>query len=267
MAVVQPHRTRYWLTPPADDPVAYEAAVVTVCATYQEAPALAAAQGGHTVSTDEKSGIQALERKYAGLPLRPGHVERREFEYIRHGTQCLFANFDVSTGRIVAPSIKATRTEEDFVAHIAQTVATDPDAVWVFVVDNLNTHCSASLVEWVAAQCDDPDGLGVKGEHGILHTLTTRRAFLQDRAHRIRFVYTPAHSSWLNQVEIWFGTLTRLLLKRGHFPSLDDLRRQLLWFIRHYNAVLAKPVRWTYTGRPAQTPAAPALTPPLPQAA
>ncbi len=266
MAVVQPHRTRYWLTPPADDPVAYEAAVVTVCQTYQEAPALAE-QGGHTVSTDEKSGIQALERKYPGLPLCPGHVERREFEYIRHGTQCLFANFDVSTGHIVAPSIGSTRTEEDFVAHIAQTVATDPEAPWVFVVDNLNTHCSASLVEWVAAQCGGPDDLGIKGEHGILQTLATRRTFLHEPSHRIRFVYTPAHSSWLNQVEIWFGTLTRLLLKRGHFTSLEDLRRQLLWFIDHYNAVLAKPVNWTYTGRPAQTPAAPAPTPALPQAA
>lgn len=245
---MQPHRSRYWLTPPPGDPAAFEGQVAAVCACYQQAPALEEA-GVHTVSTDEKAGIQALERAHPGLPMRPGRVERREFEYVRHGTLCLTANLQVATGRIVAPSVGPTRTEEDFVAHVDRTVATDPDAGWVFLVDNLNTHCSAGLVAWVAGQCGITDDLGQKEHHGILHSMATRRAFLADPAHRIRFVYTPPHCSWLNQVEIWFAALTRLLLRRGSFASPEALRETILAFIAYYNATRAKPIRWTYTGR------------------
>lgn len=205
--------------------------------------------GIHTVSTDEKAGIQAVERAHPGLPLRPGQVERREFEYIRHGTVCLIANLQVATGRMLAPSVGPTRTEEDFVTHLDQTVATDPDAGWVFLVDNLNTHRSAGLVAWVAARCGIAQDLGVKDRSGILHSMPTRAAFLADPAHRIRFVYTPPHCSWLNQVEIWFSTLTRLLLRRGSFASPEALREKLLAFISYYNATRAKPITWTYTGR------------------
>jgi transposase len=257
---LQPHRSRYWLSPPPADPVAFERQVAAVCACYQEAAALEE-RGTHTVSTDEKSGIQALERAYPGLPMRPGHVERREFEYIRHGTQCLIANLQVATGRILAPSVGPTRTEEDFVAHLDQTLATDPDAGWVFLVDNLNIHCSAGLVGWVAARCGITEPLGVKGQHGILHSMPSRAAFLADPGHRIRFVYTPPHCSWLNQVEIWFSTLTRLLLRRGTFASPEALRAQLLAFITYYNAARAKPITWTYTGRhKTVTPQPPAAT-------
>lgn len=263
---MQPQRTRYWLTPPVADPTAFEESVASVCQTYHAAPALAA-QGVHVVSTDEKSGIQALERTHPGLPLRPGHVERCEFAYIRHGTPCLFANLEVSTGQIVAPSSGATRTEDDFVAHIAPTVAPDPQAGWVCIVENLNTHCSASLVAWVAAQCGRAADLGVTDHSGIVQSMASRRAFLQEPDHRIRCVDTPAHCSWLNHVEIWFGTLTRLLLTRGHFTAQDDLRRQLRWFITHDNALLAKPITWTYTGRTVQTPPADMAASVLPQAA
>ncbi len=152
---MQPHRSRYWLSPPPEDPVAFERQVAAVCACYQEATALEE-RGTHTVSTDEKGGIQALERAHPGLPRRPGQVARREFEYIRHGTQCLMANRQVATGRILAPSVGPTRTEEDFVAHLDQTVTTDPDAGWVFLVDNLNTHCSAGLVVWGATVASAP---------------------------------------------------------------------------------------------------------------
>jgi hypothetical protein len=247
---LQPHRSRYWLTPPVEQE-SFQQEVQAVCDCYHAAPALAA-QGVHTVSTDEKA-MQVLERAHPGLPLRPGHVERREFEYVRHGTQCLIANFDVSTGQVVAPSLGPTRTEEDFVAHIAQTVAADPAAAWIFLVDNLNTHRSAGLVEWVAAACDLATDLGVKEQHGILQSMATRGAFLSDPSHRLRFVYLPTHTSWLNQVEIWFGTLTRLVLQRGDHASDAALRQQVLAFIAHYNRAMAKPIRWTYTGR--DTPA------------
>ena len=196
------------------------------------------------------TSIQALERAAPSKPMRSGMVEKREFEYIRHGTQSLIANFNVATGQVPLPSIGATRTEADFVAHIAQTIATDPHAKWTFVLDQLNTHQSESLVKLVAEQCDIRDALGEKGKSGILKSMATRAIFLSDASHRIRFVYTPKHSSWLNQIELWFSILMRRLLKRASFTSLDDLRQRILDFIDYFNRVLAKPFKWTYTGRP-----------------
>ena len=222
-----------------------------LCDTYLNAPDLAA-EGAHIISTDEKTGMQALERLHQTKPARPGLVERVEFEYLRHGTLCLMANFDVATGKIVSPSIGPTRSEADFVAHIDRTIETDPEANWIFVTDQLDTHKSASLVELVARRCGIRDDLGRKGREGILKSKKTRRAFLEDASHRIRFVYTPRHCSWLNQVEIWFSILARRLLKRSSFTSLDDLRDRVLAFIEYFNAVLSKPFRWTYTGRPLQ---------------
>ena len=224
----------------------------TVCDAYAQAPAFQA-QGGHLVSCDEMTGIQALERAAPTLPLRPGQVERREFEYLRHGTQCLIANFDVATGQVVTPSIGFTRTEADFAAHIDRTVATDPDATWVFVVDNLNTHQSETLVRLVLDRCDlalDRETLGVKGDSGVLRSMATRAAFLTDPSHRVRFIYTPKHCSWLNQVEIWFSILVRKLLRRANFTSTDDLRSRILAFIAYFNRTMAKPFSWTYSGRP-----------------
>lgn len=194
--------------------------------------------------------MQAIERKYPTLPARPGLIERQEFEYIRHGTLCLMANFFVATGRVVNSTICPTRTEDDFSAHIGHTVGTDPNAEWVFIVDQLNTHMSEELVRCVAELCQIEVDLGQKCRRGILKSMKSRRTFLSDPSHRIRFVYTPRHCSWLNQVEIWFSILTRRLLKRGSFSSLDDLRQKLLAFIDYFNATLAKPFRWTYTGRP-----------------
>lgn len=133
--------------------------------------------------------------------MRSGQVACREMEYIRHGTQCVMANLEVATGRILAPTIGPTRTEADFVAHIAQTIATDPMATWIFIVDQLNTHQSEGLVRLVAQACEITDDLGIKGTEGILASMATRIAFLQDASHRIRFVYPPKHTSWMNQVE------------------------------------------------------------------
>ena len=199
---MQPHRSRYWLNAKtkATDPVAFVAQVEKICTVYAYAPLLHAL-GGHTVSCDEMTGIQALERIAITKPMQPGLTERREFEYVRHGTLSLIANFDVVSGQVVAPSLGPRRTEADFVAHIAQTIDTDPQAVWLFVSDQLNTHQSESLVRLVAERCSLPDGLGEKGKSGVLHSLSSRAAFLSDPSHRIQFVYVPKHTSWLNQVE------------------------------------------------------------------
>lgn len=248
-AAIKPHRTQYWLNPTIDDPERHAAQVVGLCELYAAAPSLRE-QGIHVVSSDEKTGIQALERAAPTLPMRPGTVERREFEYVRHGTLCLTANFEVATGHVIAPTIGVTRTEEEFARHIEQTIATALTDGWVFVLDGLNTHLSESLVRLVATLDNSTVDLGEKGKRGILHTMESRRAFLTDESHRVRFFYTPKHCSWLNQVEIWFSILSRRALKRASFRSIGELETRLRDFIAYFNRVLAKPFRWTYAGKP-----------------
>jgi transposase len=223
-----------------------------VCEVYEAAPALASA-GTHVNSTDEMTGIQALERLHPSLPMLPGHVEREEFEYERHGTLSLIANLDVATGQVMAPSIGPTRTEADFAAHIVQTIQTDPHAPWIFITDQLNTHQSETLVRLVAERCGIQEDLGIKGKSGHLASMKTRAAFLSNPSHRLRFVYTPKHSSWLNQIEIWFSILVRRLLARASWVSLTQLREGILAFIAYYNRTSHGAFHWTYKGPSARS--------------
>jgi hypothetical protein len=227
----------------------FDAKVTDLCTLYQEAPALAE-RGERVLSTDELTGVQALERAHPGLPMVPGKVERREFAYIRHGTTSFMITRDVVSGQIVAPSCGPTRTAVDFLPHLQQVVATDPTATrWHIAADNLNIHLSTPLVRFVAAVSGVTEDLGEPGKRGILRTRKTRAAFLADPSHHIVFHYTPKHASWMNQVEIWLSILTRKLLRRGSFTSLEDLTRRVLAFITYYNATMAKPFKWTYQGK------------------
>ena len=249
-ADLKPYRIRYWLNAKEKEGPSFVPQVQTICTTYAEAPHLYSEFHTHTISTDEMTGIQALERLAPTKLTKPGQEARREYEYKRHGTQTLIANFHVVTGEVVSPTVQDTRTEVDFVKHVERTIGTDPDARWVIVTDQLNIHLSEGLVRLVAEKCGiAEETLGKKGKCGILRSVASRKKFLTDMEHCVRFVYTPKHSSWLNQVEIWFSILVRRVIKRGSFTSKADLRTKILDFIVYFNRVLAKPFKWTFTGQ------------------
>ena len=179
-------------------------------------------EGTCVVSTDEMTGVQALEHRYPDK--LPGQEAKMEFEYIRHGTTSLIGFFEVATGRIFPPYLNETRGEDDFCEAVRQVVESAPGKNWVFVCDGLNTHKSEALVRYVAEACGIDADLGQKGKTGILKNLQSREGFLHDPSHRIRFVYTPKHCSWMNQIEIWFGIINRKLLKRRSYTSIEEMK-------------------------------------------
>lgn len=197
------------------------------------------------------TGVQALERSAPGLPMRPGQPERREFEYLRHGTQTLIAAFDVARGQVFG-QVGDSRTEEDFAQYLQTLVGRTPAVRrWHLVVDNLNTHQSEAVVRLVAQLSGiEASTLGQKGKSGVLKNMPSRAAFLRDPSHKLVFHFTPKHASWLNQIEIWFSILVKKVIRRGNFFSKEDLRQKILRFIDYFNATLAKPFRWTYQGKP-----------------
>jgi transposase len=259
-ADLQPHRSKYWLNKKEKNEELFKQQVHTVCQTYLDAPELYFQANTHTVSIDEMPGLQATERIETKIPMQPGQPERIEYEYKRHGTLCLIGNWHVVTGQLLATTIGTTRTEEDFVRHVHNLLRTDIEAGWVLVMDNLNIHCSESLVRYIAKLLGiDQSTLGKKGKSGILKSMASRKEFLSDPSHRIRTVFTPKHSSWMNQIEIVFGIVSRRAVSRGSFASKQELKDRLTSFIDYFNRTFAQPFRWTYTGRPvkAQQPTRP----------
>lgn len=245
---IKPHFVRYWLNPKIEDQEAHNQLVKLICDLYMSAENLAK-NNTRIVSMDEKCGMQILERAYPNKPVKKGSVEKIEHEYSRNGTLTLIGSLDIASGELITSSIGPTRNEIDFATHVSNTINTAPDANWIFVMDQLNTHKSEELVKTIADFIGFKDDLGVKEQSGILKSMASRMAFLEDKKHRIRIQYTPIHCSWLNQIEAWFSKLSRKVLRRGNFASGEKLTKAVEAFIQYYNDTMAIPCKWTYTGK------------------
>lgn len=239
-ADLKPHRSVYLLN--SHDPD-FDAKARDICKLYVDAPRLHQ-RGELVVCCDEKTGMQILQRKHPTILVQPGKPEKREHEYIRHGTRCLIASFVVPTGNVVW-DLGQTRTSLDFATHLAHVASQFPDTQrFHWVLDNLNTHWSLDVCELMAKLN------GLPFHKKDLKNGTQRKAFLTDAEHKHVFHFTPKHGSWLNQVELWFSTLARRFLKRGDFDSAADFVARLTAYLHDHNAHRAHPYRWTYTGQP-----------------
>lgn len=213
---LRPHRIRLWLHSP--DPE-FQSKVERICRLYLEPP-----EGATVLCVDEKSGIQALERRYPTQSPCRGQPGRFEFEYRRHGTRTLLAAFETRTGHVVG-CCRASRTASDLLAFMEIVAEHYPTGPVYVIWDNLNIH------------------------HG-----ERWEVFNRQHGERFHFVYTPLHASWVNQIEIWFGLLQRRILRYGSFSSPEKLETSLLGFVDHWNTFEAHPWKWTFRGQSAIKP-------------
>lgn len=239
-ADLRPHRSAYWLAPHGPD---FGARVRDICGLYLEAAHLWADRRELVVCTDEKTGVFIRQRAAPTKPVRPGGPRLVEHEYVRRGMTQVTASFAVPTGRVCATPSQ-TRTGVDFAAHLRSAVAELPKAErYHWVVDNNRTHSTPAVCAAVA-------GLRGQSLDGLdLGTAAKRRAFLSDPSARHVFHFTPVHGSWLNQVELWFGTLSRRFLARDDFASAGEFAELFGRWLAYYNEN-AHPYRWTYAGTP-----------------
>ena len=204
---IKPHRVEGYLA--SNDPD-FEVKAAEVIGPYLNPPQHAA-----VFSVDEKTAIQALDRKDPVLPLSPGRAERHGFEYFRHGTLSLYAAFNTKTGEVLGRTAQR-HTSAEFVAFLTDIVANQPRGKEIHVIaDNLSAHKTKRVDQFLT-------------EHSNVH-----------------LHFTPTYSSWLNQVELWFAKIERDVIARGVFTSVPDLKRKLMRYIRQYNKQ-PKPVKWKY---------------------
>jgi transposase len=234
------HKSIYWLT--SHDPD-FEERARAICQLYGRAWELFQ-QEELLICTDEKTGMQILERKHPTLPPRPGQRTRIEHEYIRHGTRALIGSFVVPTGQVIG-DVGPTRTAQDFAAHLRRVAHELPSMKrYHWIMDNLNTHWSLPVCEAIAHLS------GLEFDPKPLKRGDARKAFLTDPEHKHVFHFTPKHGSWLNQVELWFSVLSRRFLKRAEFASPEEFEARLRAYLEDYNSHYKHPYRWTYQGTP-----------------
>lgn len=246
---VRPHKSRYWLNPKIDDEAAFRKAIEEICDVYLNAESLRESNI-IVASIDKKTGMKALERIAPDKPVMPGSPAKLEYEYARHGTQCLTPTLDILTGKRISHQIGSTRNESDFVRHMKNTIATSPHSNWIFVMGQLNTHKSEGLVSLFAKENKYKGCLGEKGKEGVLKSMESREEFLTKKGNKPQIQFTPKHCSWMNQIEIWFGVIDRKALKRRSFGTINELIKRVGEFIEYYNSTMAKPFKWTYEGKP-----------------
>jgi transposase len=207
-AGLQPHRLEHYVASP--DPE-FEQKAADVIGLYLNPPEHAV-----VFCVDEKTTIQALDRREPVLPLSPGRAERHGCEYVRHGTLSLYAALNLGTGEVEGMTA-ARHTSADFLAFLDRVVATQPRRRAIHLIaDNLSAHKTKAVQTWLAAHP------------------------------RVTMHYTPTYSSWLNQVDLWFAKIERDCIARGIFTSTADLRRRLMAYIRAHNKS-CHPFVWRYS--------------------